>query len=126
MPERRNQERFIHVIVSVAALGGLLFGYDTGVISGAILFIRQSFSLSPQLQEIVVSAVLVGAVIGAAAGGRLADRYGRRKLIILSAVIFSIGAVGTSLTPLVSSWASPSGSLRSSLRCTFRSLPRLG
>jgi len=102
MPERRNQERFIHVIVSVAALGGLLFGYDTGVISGAILFIRQSFSLSPQLQEIVVSAVLVGAVIGAAAGGRLADRYGRRKLIILSAVIFSIGAVGTSLTPLVS------------------------
>jgi len=102
MPKRRNQERFIHVIVSVAALGGLLFGYDTGVISGAILFIRQSFSLSPQLQEIVVSAVLVGAVIGAAAGGRLADRYGRRKLIILSAVIFSIGAVGTSLTPLVS------------------------
>ena len=102
MPERGNQERFIHVIVSVAALGGLLFGYDTGVISGAILFIRQSFSLSPPLQEIVVSAVLVGAVIGAAAGGRLADRYGRRKLIILSAVIFSIGAVGTSLTPLVS------------------------
>ena len=102
MPEQGNQERFIHVIVSVAALGGLLFGYDTGVISGAILFIRQSFSLSPPLQEIVVSAVLVGAVIGAAAGGRLADRYGRRKLIILSAVIFSIGAVGTSLTPLVS------------------------
>ena len=49
-----------------------------------------------------MSAVLVGAVIGAAAGGRLADRYGRRKLIILSAVIFSIGAVGTSLAPLVS------------------------
>jgi SP family galactose:H+ symporter-like MFS transporter len=102
MPERRDQERLIHIIVSVAALGGLLFGYDTGVISGAILFIKKSFSLSPQLQEIVVSAVLVGAVIGAVTGGRLADRFGRRRLIILSAVIFSIGAVATALTPLIS------------------------
>jgi SP family galactose:H+ symporter-like MFS transporter len=102
MPERKDQERFIHIIVSVAALGGLLFGYDTGVISGAILFIKKSFSLSPQLQEIVVSAVLVGAVIGAVTGGRLADRFGRRRLIILSAVIFSIGAVATALTPLIS------------------------
>jgi SP family galactose:H+ symporter-like MFS transporter len=102
MPERKDQERFIHIIVSVAALGGLLFGYDTGVISGAILFIKKSFSLSPQLQEIVVSAVLVGAVIGAVTGGRLADRFGRRRLIILSAVIFSIGAVATALAPLIS------------------------
>jgi len=102
MPERKDQERFIHIIVSVAALGGLLFGYDTGVISGAILFIKKSFSLSPQLQEIVVSAVLVGAVIGAVTGGRLADRFGRRRLIILSAVIFSIGAVATALTPMIS------------------------
>jgi SP family galactose:H+ symporter-like MFS transporter len=102
MPERKDQERFIHIIVSVAALGGLLFGYDTGVISGAILFIKKSFSLSPQLQEIVISAVLVGAVIGAVTGGRLADRFGRRRLIILSAVIFSIGAVATALTPLIS------------------------
>jgi SP family galactose:H+ symporter-like MFS transporter len=102
MPERKDQERLIHIIVSVAALGGLLFGYDTGVISGAILFIKKSFSLSPQLQEIVVSAVLVGAVIGAVTGGRLADRFGRRRLIILSAVIFSIGAVATALTPLIS------------------------
>jgi sugar porter (SP) family MFS transporter len=102
MPEPKDQERFIRIIVAVAALGGLLFGYDTGVISGAILFIKKSFSLSPQLQEIVVSAVLVGAVIGAATGGRLADRFGRRRLIILSAVIFSIGAVATALAPLIS------------------------
>jgi SP family galactose:H+ symporter-like MFS transporter len=101
MSETRKQERFVRIIVAVAALGGLLFGYDTGVISGAILFIKKSFSLSDQLQEVVVSAVLVGAVIGAAGGGRLADRFGRRRLIILSAIIFSIGAIGTALTPSV-------------------------
>jgi SP family galactose:H+ symporter-like MFS transporter len=103
MQDRHNrQERFTRVVVAVAALGGLLFGYDTGVISGAILFIKQSFALSAQLQEIVISAVLGGAVIGAFAGGRLADRFGRRKMIIVSAIIFSIGALGTAFTPLVS------------------------
>ena len=75
---------FVYVAVGVAALGGLLFGYDTGVISGAILFIKKQFSLSATMEEIVVSAVLVGAVIGAAAGGVLTNRFGRRKLIILA------------------------------------------
>jgi SP family galactose:H+ symporter-like MFS transporter len=103
MPEiRERQNRFIYVVVAVAALGGLLFGYDTGVISGAILFIKQKFALSTQMQEIVVSAVLVGAILGAILGGRLADRYGRRKMIILSAIIFSVGAVGTAFAPLIS------------------------
>jgi SP family galactose:H+ symporter-like MFS transporter len=101
MSKRNKQERFVRLVVAVAALGGLLFGYDTGVISGAILFIKQSFSLSDRLQEIVVSAVLVGAVIGAAGGGRLADRFGRRRLIILSAVVFSVGAIGTAFTPSI-------------------------
>ena len=77
---------FVYVAVGVAALGGLLFGYDTGVISGAILFIKKQFSLSATMEEIVVSAVLVGAVIGAAAGGVLTNRFGRRKLIILAGI----------------------------------------
>ena len=92
---------FVYVAVGVAALGGLLFGYDTGVISGAILFIKKQFSLSATMEEIVVSAVLVGAVIGAAAGGVLTNRFGRRKLIILAGIIFTASAVGTALAPTV-------------------------
>ena len=103
MAKNRNKgERFVIVAVAVAALGGLLFGYDTGVISGAILFIKKDFSLSSTLEEIVVSAVLMGAIAGAVAGGSLSDRLGRRKMIILSAVVFTLGALGTAFTPSVS------------------------
>jgi len=92
---------FVYVAVGVAAIGGLLFGYDTGVISGAILFIKTQFSLSATMEEIVVSAVLIGAVIGAALGGALTNRFGRRKLIILAGIIFTVSAVGTALAPSV-------------------------
>ena len=93
---------FVYFAVGVAALGGLLFGYDTGVISGAILFIKKQFSLSATMEEIVVSAVLVGAVLGAVMGGALTGRFGRRKMIILAGIIFTVSAIGTALTPTVS------------------------
>jgi SP family galactose:H+ symporter-like MFS transporter len=92
----------VYFAVGVAALGGLLFGYDTGVISGAILFITKQFSLSATMEEIVVSSVLVGAAVGAALGGALTNRFGRRKLIILAGIIFTFSAVGTALAPTVS------------------------
>jgi sugar porter (SP) family MFS transporter len=93
--------RFVTVVAGISALGGLLFGYDTGVISGAILFIQKDFGLSAIQEEIVISSVLLGAVIGAAVGGTLADRFGRRRVLILTAVIFALGAVGTALAPTV-------------------------
>lgn len=96
---KKKGGRFIYVAAAVSALGGLLFGYDTGVISGAILFIENDFALSNLFVGIVVSAVLIGAVIGAAIGGTLADKFGRRKMILAAAVIFILGAIGTSLTP---------------------------
>jgi SP family galactose:H+ symporter-like MFS transporter len=92
---------FVYVAVGIAAVGGLLFGYDTGVISGAILFVQKQFSLSTVMEEIVVSAVLVGAVLGAVIGGALTGRFGRRKLIILAGIIFTISAIGTALAPSV-------------------------
>lgn len=92
---------FVYVAVGVAAIGGLLFGYDTGVISGAILFITKQFSLSTILEEIVVSAVLAGAVLGAILGGALTGRFGRRKVIILAGIIFTVSAVGTAVAPTV-------------------------
>lgn len=83
------------------ALGGLLFGYDTGVISGALLFIPNDFKLSPFLQGAIVASLLLGAMIGAAFAGRLSDRMGRRKLIIIAAVIFTAGALLAALAPSV-------------------------
>jgi sugar porter (SP) family MFS transporter len=92
---------FVYYAVAIAALGGLLFGYDTGVISGAILFITRQFSLSSTMEEIVVSAVLVGAVIGASLGGALTGRLGRRSLIIVAGVIFIASSLGTAFSPSV-------------------------
>src|SRR5438045_5909062 len=83
------------------ALGGLLFGYDTGVISGALLFIPNDFKLSPFLQGAIVAGLLLGAMIGAAFAGRLADRLGRRRLIMGAAVVFRVGALLAAFAPPV-------------------------
>lgn len=96
---KRDGRRLVYLAAALSALGGLLFGYDIGVISGAILFIKNDFALSPGLQEIVVSSVLLGALIGALAGGILADRIGRRRLLIVTAAVFGVGAIGAAVAP---------------------------
>jgi len=92
-------KRLVYLATAISALGGMLFGYDIGVISGAILFIKSDFSLSPGLEEIIVSSVLLGSLVGAVGGGLLADRLGRRRLLIATAVVFALGAVGAALAP---------------------------
>ena len=92
-------KRFVYLAAAISALGGMLFGYDIGVISGAILFIKKDFSLSAGTEEIVVSAVLLGSLAGAFAGGILADRLGRRKLLISTAIVFGLGAIGAAWRP---------------------------
>ncbi|WP_072572570.1 sugar porter family MFS transporter [Granulibacter bethesdensis] len=77
----------------VAALGGLLFGYDTGVISGALPFLREDFNLGAWSESLVAAVTLAGATLGAMAGGNLADRFGRRLMILITSVLFIIGAV---------------------------------
>lgn len=84
---------WLYIIAGVASLGGLLSGFDTGVISGALLFINDTWPLSAFEQGWVVSSALVGAVIGAAANGALADIYGRKKVIIATAVVFAVGSI---------------------------------
>ncbi len=91
--------RFVYFAAAFAALGGLLFGYDTGVISGAVIFIKKDFLLATFPQELVVSVVLAGAAIGALTGGRLADGFGRRRMLLVTSVIFIAGAIICAVAP---------------------------
>src|SRR5271168_3105145 len=92
---------YITLIAAVAALGGLLFGFDTGVIAGAILFIVPEFHLVPAQQGLVVSAVTFGALFGALAGGNLSDAIGRRRTNIFAGVSFVAGAILSAISPNV-------------------------
>jgi MFS transporter, SP family, galactose:H+ symporter len=85
----------ILLIALVAATGGLLFGFDTGVISGALPFLRQNWQLTDGDIEWVTTSVLIGALLGAIFSGKLSDSIGRKRMIIINAVIFCIGAAGS-------------------------------
>jgi MFS transporter, SP family, galactose:H+ symporter len=88
-----RKKLIIYFIGFTAALAGLLFGLDIGVISGALPFIKNAFKLSIEAEGTVVSALLWGAVIGTLISGTLSSNYGRRKTILISAVIFVIGSI---------------------------------
>jgi sugar porter (SP) family MFS transporter len=94
----RNRRMAITVAI-LAGLGGFLFGYDTGVISGAILFINEEFGLSSVEQEIVISILLLFAGVGALIAGRITDRFGRRKVILWDALLFVLGAIILACAP---------------------------
>jgi sugar porter (SP) family MFS transporter len=98
---RKETNGFVVGVAAVAALGGLLFGYDTGVISGALLFIQKDLHASTFDQSAVVGSLLLGAVIGAIAAGYLANTIGRRKVSITAGVIFAVSAIGSALSPNV-------------------------
>src|SRR3981081_3431680 len=91
--------RFVVLAAIVAAIGGSLFGYDTGVISGAILFVRPEFGLGTTQEDLVISAALVGATMGAIASGRLTDRVGRRAVLLGAAATFAVGGLASAIAP---------------------------
>jgi sugar porter (SP) family MFS transporter len=85
---------------AITALGGLLFGYDTGVVSGALLFLHTSFgNVSSFDKELVTGLLLVGAAVGAFGSGRLSDTLGRRPVILITAVVFVLGVLGAAFSP---------------------------
>lgn len=90
------------LIAAVAALGGLLFGFDTAVIAGALPSLRSFFSLDDLSIGIVVASASIGCIPGAFFSGRLADRYGRKKMMVATAVLFIIAAIGSGIAGSIS------------------------
>jgi len=84
---------------ATAAIGGFLYGYDTGIIAGALLSITVDFALPHAMQEIVAAAILFGATLGGLGAGFVSDRFGRRHTIIAIAALFTLGAIAASLAP---------------------------
>ncbi len=95
----RSTPRYAYLVAGVAAIGGMLFGYDIGVISGAENLLKAQWHLSAGSEELAVSAVLIGAILGGIIGGKLADRISRRYALLALAILYSVGAVATSLSP---------------------------
>lgn len=97
MDEKKRLTPYVILISCAAALGGLLFGYDTAVISGAIGFLQIKFALGSAAVGWVTSCILIGCAIGVSIAGVLSDMFGRKKILVLSAIIFASSSVGAAL-----------------------------
>ncbi|MEM1506384.1 sugar porter family MFS transporter [Domibacillus sp. 8LH] len=97
----QNHISFLSTIVLVSTFGGLLFGYDTGVINGALPYMSDDFNLTSFTEGLVTSVLLLGAAVGAVFGGRLSDGIGRRKNILFLSILFFIATLGCTLSPSV-------------------------
>ncbi|MHC2017793.1 sugar porter family MFS transporter [Methylobacterium sp. CM6247] len=102
MAQGERFSRFLIFVVGIGAMAGFLYGYDTGIISGALLAIRGEFDLDHRMQEMVAAAILVGAIGGALAGGWLTERIGRRRTVTILAAVYVVGALASSFAP--SAW----------------------
>ncbi len=89
--------RYLYLPAAVAAIGGLLFGFDTAVINGAIVFLKRQFALSDSQTEFGASSLLLGCVFGASLAAFTSDRFGRKKLLLAAAGLFTISSIGTAL-----------------------------
>ncbi|WP_081316960.1 sugar porter family MFS transporter [Clostridium tyrobutyricum] len=101
MEKSIEKRTFLKKISIISTFGGLLFGYDTGVINGALTFMTRpdQLNLNSLTEGLVTSALLFGAALGAVFGGRLSDRYGRRAILKILAIIFFFATIGCSLSP---------------------------
>ena len=89
----------IIIVALVSAISGLLYGYDTGIISGALLQIADEFQIGDGMQQVIAASILLGAVIGALTCSRLSESQGRRKTLVIVAIVFAVGALWAALAP---------------------------
>lgn len=89
--------RYPYLIAAVAAVSGLLFGFDTAVINGALIFLREELDLTTKGTEVAATSLLVGCAVGAGLAGMLTDRFGRKRLLVVSALLFAASAVGAAV-----------------------------
>jgi len=105
MTLNKSGNRYVYALAIIASLGGFLFGYDTAVISGTIKFVSSQYQLDATGTGWYVSSALLGCILGVSVAGILSDQYGRKKVLILSALFFGISAIGcvfaTGFTDLV-------------------------
>ena len=101
IPQPYVNQAFIRRVSCIAGLGGILYGFDMGVIAAALIYVRDAFHLTTMMQEVLVIAVLIGVMGGAMIGGTIADRIGRRKTLIWGAILFIIGSILAPLSPNV-------------------------
>jgi SP family xylose:H+ symportor-like MFS transporter len=98
LPENdKGSTSYLVGVCLVATLGGLLFGYDTGVINGSLKFVQLKFELTSSMKGFAASCALIACIFGAAFAGTMSDRLGRKKVLIVSAILFFISALGTAL-----------------------------
>ncbi|MGH9599421.1 MAG: MFS transporter, partial [Terracidiphilus sp.] len=97
----KKGRRSLTFVYCFGAFGGILFGYDIGVMTGALPILQQRWNLqhSPVDLGLITSAVMLGAILGGATAGRLADRYGRRRLILIASLVFIAGAALSAIVP---------------------------
>lgn len=93
----KRSKAYVIVVATVAAISGLLFGFDTAVINGALIFMRKEFGLTDLQTQLAASSLLLGCLLGAAAGGSIGDRFGRRKSLVFAAVLFTVSPLGAAL-----------------------------
>lgn len=88
-------------MVIVAAIGGFLFGYDTGIVSGAMVYIRDDFGLTDIWQEVIISITILSAWIFSIIAGSISDHFGRKRTVIISSIVFTIGSLMMGFAPEV-------------------------
>ncbi|MCE5174933.1 MAG: sugar porter family MFS transporter [Bacteroidales bacterium] len=96
--DKKENIGYVAFISVVSALGGLLFGYDTAVISGTVSQVTAQFQLTTLMSGWFVGCALIGSIIGVAFGGALSDRFGRKKTMVLSAILFTVSGFGCALS----------------------------
>lgn len=98
VPAARALSPYVLLVAASTAIAGLLFGYDTAVINGALVYLKSDFALGSVATELTAAVLLWGCAVGAGAAGYISDRFGRRVVLLTSGILFCASAIGAALS----------------------------